>query len=96
MDTQLPNSVPGQRVAQYVRMSTEHQQYSTENQAIAILQYAHLHGMEIVRTYADHGKSGLSLEAWRFRQRSTLRMKSRLPLLGYHPLRTRLSILHIE
>jgi DNA invertase Pin-like site-specific DNA recombinase len=42
-------------------MSTEHQQYSTENQSLAILQYAQLHNMEIVRTYSDHGKSGLSL-----------------------------------
>ena len=48
-------------VAQYVRMSTEHQQYSTENQSLAILQYAQSHGMSIVRTYADHGKSGLVL-----------------------------------
>lgn len=48
-------------VAQYVRMSTEHQQYSTENQSQAILEYARTHGMEIVKTYADHGKSGLNL-----------------------------------
>jgi DNA invertase Pin-like site-specific DNA recombinase len=50
-----------QMVAQYVRMSTEHQQYSTENQSVAILQYAQVHDMDIVRTYADHGKSGLDL-----------------------------------
>ena len=49
------------RVAQYVRMSTEHQQYSTENQSQAILEYARAHEMEIVKTYADHGKSGLNL-----------------------------------
>ncbi len=42
-------------------MSTEHQQYSTENQAVAIQDYANRHGMEIVRTFADHGKSGLDL-----------------------------------
>ena len=48
-------------VAQYVRMSTEHQQYSTENQSVAILQYAQSQNLEIVRTYSDHGKSGLSL-----------------------------------
>ncbi len=51
----------GIRVAQYVRMSTEHQQYSTENQSDAIQKYAHTRGMEIVRTYADHGKSGLNI-----------------------------------
>ena len=42
-------------------MSTEHQQYSTENQADKILDYAAHHGFEIVRTYADEGKSGLSI-----------------------------------
>lgn len=45
----------------YVRMSTEHQQYSTENQSDAMRRYGQAHGMEIVRTYADEGKSGLSL-----------------------------------
>ena len=48
--------------AQYVRMSTDHQRYSTENQRDAIQAYADQHGMKIVRTYADEGKSGLSLE----------------------------------
>jgi DNA invertase Pin-like site-specific DNA recombinase len=50
------------RAAQYVRMSTDHQRYSTENQAEAIQQYAAQRGIEIVRTYADEGKSGLSLD----------------------------------
>src|ERR1700677_1498247 len=49
------------RVAQYVRMSTDHQKYSTENQAEAIAEYARVHGMEIGRTYADEGKSGLNI-----------------------------------
>jgi DNA invertase Pin-like site-specific DNA recombinase len=49
------------RAAQYVRMSTDHQQYSTANQSDAIRAYAAERGMEIVRTYADEGKSGLSL-----------------------------------
>jgi DNA invertase Pin-like site-specific DNA recombinase len=48
--------------AQYVRMSTEHQRYSTENQTDAIAQYAARQGFAIVRTYADHGKSGLRIE----------------------------------
>ena len=43
-------------------MSTEHQQYSTENQAEAIREYAERRGIEIVRTYADEGKSGLRLD----------------------------------
>ena len=50
------------RAAQYLRMSTEHQKYSTENQAREIQKYAEVHGIEIVRTYADEGKSGLSLD----------------------------------
>lgn len=50
------------RVAQYVRMSTDHQRYSTENQQASIAKWASQHGMAIVRTYADEGKSGLSLE----------------------------------
>lgn len=42
-------------------MSTEHQQYSTENQAAVIRRYAEAHGMEITKTYSDDGKSGLSV-----------------------------------
>lgn len=49
------------RAAQYVRMSTEHQRYSTDNQAAVIQTYAERRGYEIVRTYADEGKSGLRL-----------------------------------
>jgi DNA invertase Pin-like site-specific DNA recombinase len=47
--------------AQYLRMSTEHQQYSTENQALAIEAYAAAHGLEIVQTYLDTAKSGVVL-----------------------------------
>jgi DNA invertase Pin-like site-specific DNA recombinase len=50
------------RAAEYVRMSTEHQRYSTENQGDAIRHYAAQRGLEIVRTYADEGKSGLRLD----------------------------------
>lgn len=49
-------------VAQYVRMSTEHQRYSTENQTVVIAEYAAKHGMRIVRSYQDEGKSGLNIE----------------------------------
>ena len=44
-------TVKDTRAAQYVRMSTEHQKYSTENQAAAIAVYAEANGLEIVRTY---------------------------------------------
>ena len=50
------------RAAEYVRMSTEHQQYSTENQSEVIRQYSENRGMAIVRTYTDAGKSGLRIE----------------------------------
>jgi len=50
------------RAAQYIRMSTEHQQYSTENQSDVVREYADARGYEIVRTYADEGKSGLRVE----------------------------------
>lgn len=50
------------RAVEYVRMSTEHQQYSTENQADKIREYAERRGIEIVRTYADAGKSGLRID----------------------------------
>ncbi len=45
----------------YVRMSTEHQQYSTENQADAIAKYANSQGLTIVQRFVDFGKSGLTL-----------------------------------
>lgn len=52
---------PRIRAAEYVRMSTEHQKYSTDNQSAAIRLYADKRGYEIVKTYADEGKSGLKL-----------------------------------
>lgn len=53
---------PPKRAAEYVRMSTEHQKYSTDNQAAEIRAYAERRGFEIVRTYADEGKSGLRID----------------------------------
>jgi DNA invertase Pin-like site-specific DNA recombinase len=50
------------RAAEYVRMSTEHQQYSTDNQRDKIREYATKRRIEIVRTYADEGKSGLRID----------------------------------
>lgn len=64
MTAPLPSSPPSGariRAAQYVRMSTEHQQYSTVNQEDVIREYAQRRGFEIVRTYADEGKSGLNV-----------------------------------
>jgi len=53
---------PAARAAMYVRMSTEHQQYSTENQMDRMKEYANEHNMEIVHVYSDEGKSGLRIE----------------------------------
>jgi hypothetical protein len=58
----LPQSRKMHRAAQYVRMSTDYQQYSIENQAVVIATYAELHKLTIVRTYRDEGESGLKIE----------------------------------
>jgi DNA invertase Pin-like site-specific DNA recombinase len=47
--------------AQYLRMSTEHQQYSLQNQSTAVRRYSEAQGFEIVQTYSDAAKSGLVL-----------------------------------
>src|ERR1700730_11339111 len=60
--TQLPQPQRASRAAQYVRMSTEHQRYSIENQAAVIATYARLHDLTIVETYRDAGLSGLRLK----------------------------------
>lgn len=57
------------RAVQYVRMSTEHQRFSISAQKAVIAEYAHEHGYEIVDTYADPGKSGLSLKGRKELQR---------------------------
>src|SRR3954466_7468613 len=43
-------------------MSTEHQQFSLDNQSDHIKAYADAHGFTIVRTYSDGGRSGLLLK----------------------------------
>lgn len=45
-----------------MRMSTDMQRYSLENQTRAISAYATQHGMDIVRVYQDAGRSGLTIE----------------------------------
>ena len=50
------------RAAQYVRMSADHQRYSIASQKAAIAEYAALHAINIVRTYADEGRSGLTMK----------------------------------
>lgn len=61
--TEAPSCSPVKlRAAEYVRMSTEHQQYSTQNQAQTIREYAERRGIEIVKTYSDDARSGLIIE----------------------------------
>lgn len=57
----LPISPWAGRAAVYVRMSTEHQQYSIPNQLEVIDAYADRHQLKIARTYIDPARSGLRL-----------------------------------
>jgi len=57
---QSPALVPA---AQYVRMSTEDQQYSIANQESVIADYARKCGFEVISTYADPGRSGISIRS---------------------------------
>ncbi|WP_025036149.1 recombinase family protein [Bradyrhizobium sp. DOA9] len=50
------------RAAQYIRMSSEQQRYSTANQALAIAAYAIEHDLEIVQSYIDKARSGLTIK----------------------------------
>jgi DNA invertase Pin-like site-specific DNA recombinase len=54
--------LPPASAAAYVRMSTEHQQYSTSNQMDVIRDYAKRREMQIVKEYSDEGKSGLNIQ----------------------------------
>lgn len=47
--------------AEYVRMSTDEQDYSISHQQHAISNYASVHRFKVVKTYSDTGKSGLTL-----------------------------------
>ena len=49
--------------AQYVRMSTDDQLYSLQNQEAVIQEYAKCHDFEIVRTYSDAARSGVVLKS---------------------------------
>jgi DNA invertase Pin-like site-specific DNA recombinase len=50
------------RAAQYVRMSSEHQQYSIANQSAAIALYAAAHNLGIIRSFVDGGKTGTTIK----------------------------------
>ena len=61
-DLNADRSKPRRRAVAYVRMSTDLQQYSPENQMAVIECYAAENDMEIVATYSDEARSGLRLE----------------------------------
>src|SRR5471032_3472458 len=50
------------RAAAYVRMSDDSQNFSIEHQLASIQEYATVHGFEIVRVFADPGRSGLHIK----------------------------------
>jgi DNA invertase Pin-like site-specific DNA recombinase len=68
--------------AQYLRMSTEHQQYSLLNQSDTILQYASAHGFRISNTYSDAATSGVL-----FRKRKALQQLIQDVVHGEAPYR---------
>lgn len=43
-------------------MSTEHQQYSLQNQSAAIQRYAKEKGFIVIHTYSDAARSGVALK----------------------------------
>lgn len=53
------SSVP---VAEYIRMSTDKQDMSVDNQRTAIASYAADHNMRVAQSYVDEGRSGLDVE----------------------------------
>ena len=53
---------PNRQAAMYVRMSTDHQKYSIDNQEKSIRDYADRHNITIISVYTDRGKSGLGVE----------------------------------
>lgn len=57
-----PQSSQVTRAAEYIRVSTDRQIDSEERQQRVIRDYAAGHGITIVRTFADIGKSGLNLK----------------------------------
>lgn len=56
------------KAAAYIRMSTEHQKYSLENQMAAINEYADQYGYTVMKIYADGAKSGLNISGRPFLQ----------------------------
>ena len=60
----------------YVRMSTDHQKYSTENQLDVIRHYATARGLSILRIFEDSGRSGLLMDGRKALQSLMAEVKS--------------------
>ncbi|MCS3476096.1 putative site-specific integrase-resolvase [Bradyrhizobium elkanii] len=60
--TDFAKRIRALRAAQYVRMSTDFQRYSIQNQAATIAAYALQKLCTIVRTYINEGRSGLRIK----------------------------------
>jgi DNA invertase Pin-like site-specific DNA recombinase len=59
---EIPVSDANFPVAEYLRMSTEHQQYSLDNQHAVISEYAASRQFSVVRMYTDGARSGVVLK----------------------------------
>src|SRR5260370_2569093 len=57
----MPTACARVPVAQYLRVSTDHQRYSLDNQSDFIERYATAQGFSIIQTYSDRAKSVLLL-----------------------------------
>ena len=55
-------NIPSEPAAAYVRMSTDHQDYSTDNQMEAIRKYAERFNLKIEIKFSDEGKSGVTID----------------------------------
>lgn len=62
-ETPSGNGATAERAAQYVRMSTDEQNYSVFNQSEAIAAHALVHNFMVNRTYFDKGRSGLLFDS---------------------------------
>ena len=66
-------------------MSTDHQQYSIVNQSAALALYAAAHGIGIIRSFVDEGKSGTTIKGRTGLQALLRLVESGRADFGLHP-----------
>jgi len=71
------------RAVAYVRMSTDLQEFSPENQLAAIMPYVERRGFEVARIYEDAGKSGLRADNRPGHQRLMAEIESGAPTSSF-------------